>query len=72
MVEILSTHVCKWKNETCYNYSRSGGGDIIENGGRSKDNMIYMIYCKNLCKCDNVLPAQQKIKKKKKTTKKKI
>jgi hypothetical protein len=25
MVQILCTHVCKWKNETCGNYSRNGG-----------------------------------------------
>jgi hypothetical protein len=25
MVEILCTHVWKWKNETCLNYSRNGG-----------------------------------------------
>jgi hypothetical protein len=25
MVQILCTQVCKWKNETCGNYSRNGG-----------------------------------------------
>jgi hypothetical protein len=25
MVEIFFTHVCKWKNETCWNCSRNGG-----------------------------------------------
>jgi hypothetical protein len=24
VVEILCTHVYKWKNETCWNYSRNG------------------------------------------------
>jgi hypothetical protein len=24
-VEILRPHICKWKNETCSNYSRNGG-----------------------------------------------
>jgi hypothetical protein len=31
MVQILCTHVCKWKNETCLNYSRNGGRGIKEN-----------------------------------------
>jgi hypothetical protein len=30
-VQILCAHVCKWKNDTCWNYSRNGGG-IKENG----------------------------------------
>jgi hypothetical protein len=25
IVQILCTHVCKWKNDTCRNYSRNGG-----------------------------------------------
>jgi hypothetical protein len=33
MVEILCTHVCKWKNETCSSYSRNGGEGIKENDG---------------------------------------
>jgi hypothetical protein len=24
IVQILCTHVCKWKNDTCGNYSRNG------------------------------------------------
>jgi hypothetical protein len=36
MVQILNTHVCKWENETCWNYSRTLevlGGGIKENDG---------------------------------------
>jgi hypothetical protein len=25
MVQILCTHVCKWKNDTCLNYSKNVG-----------------------------------------------
>jgi uncharacterized protein (DUF433 family) len=32
---------------------------IKENDGGSEFNMIYLIYCKNFCKCHNVPPAQQ-------------
>jgi hypothetical protein len=38
MVEILFTHVCKWKNETCRNYRRSGGRGIKENDGGGEFN----------------------------------
>jgi hypothetical protein len=31
-----------------------GGRGIKENGGRGNSNMIYLIYCKNFCKCHNV------------------
>jgi hypothetical protein len=24
-MKILGTHVCKWENGTCWNYSRNGG-----------------------------------------------
>jgi hypothetical protein len=30
VVEILCTHVWKWKNETCWNNSRNGEGGIKE------------------------------------------
>jgi hypothetical protein len=42
MVEILCTHVCKWKNETCGNYSRNRGGEIKENdrGGGFKYDIV--------------------------------
>jgi hypothetical protein len=33
VVEILCTHAWKWKNETCWNYSKNGGEGIKENDG---------------------------------------
>jgi hypothetical protein len=38
IVQILCTHVCKWKIDTCGRYSRSGGGGIKENDGVSEFN----------------------------------
>jgi hypothetical protein len=38
MMEILRTHVWKWKNETWWNYSRNGGEKIKENDGGSEYN----------------------------------
>jgi hypothetical protein len=38
MVEILCTHVCKWKNETYWNCSGMGGGGLKENDGEGKFN----------------------------------
>jgi hypothetical protein len=39
-VEKLFTRVWKWKNETCWNYSRQewGEGEIKENGGGGEFN----------------------------------
>jgi hypothetical protein len=35
-----------------------------ENGGRGvNSSMIYLIYCKNFCKCHNVPPTQHNNKK---------
>jgi hypothetical protein len=62
IVLILCTHVCKWKNDTCWNYSKNGVG-IKENDGMNSSK-IYLIYFKNFCKCHNVPPPS--------TTKKKI
>jgi hypothetical protein len=31
-----------------------GGGKIKENGGGVNSTMIFLIYCKNFCKCHNV------------------
>jgi hypothetical protein len=36
MVQILCTHVCKWKNEICGNYSRNGGVKENDGGGKFK------------------------------------
>jgi hypothetical protein len=33
MMEILCTHIWKWRNETYWNYSRNGGKGIKENDG---------------------------------------
>jgi hypothetical protein len=30
------------------------GGEIKESRGRVDSSMIYLIHCKNLCKCHNV------------------
>jgi hypothetical protein len=31
MVEIFCTHVWKWKNEICWNYSRNASSELKEN-----------------------------------------
>jgi hypothetical protein len=36
-----------------------GGRRIKENDGGRNSTMIYLIYCKNFCKCHNVSPTQQ-------------
>jgi hypothetical protein len=33
MVDMLCTHVWKWKNEACRNYSKNGGGIKANDGG---------------------------------------
>jgi hypothetical protein len=38
MVEILSTYVWKWKNETCWNCAKNGDGGIKENDGGGEFN----------------------------------
>jgi hypothetical protein len=36
------------------------GGEIKESSGGVNSSMVYLIHCKNLCKCYNVpYPAQQ-------------
>jgi hypothetical protein len=45
-----------------------GGGEVKENGGRVNSSMIYLIHCKNLCKCHNVPPPSATIKGEKKRT----
>jgi hypothetical protein len=59
MVQMLCTRVCKWKNETCLNYSRNGERGLKENDGKVNSSIIYLICCKNFCKCHDVSPAQQ-------------
>jgi hypothetical protein len=55
MVEILSTHVWKWKNETWWNYSKWRMGDEVNEGGLN----LAKIHCKYSCKCHNVPLVQQ-------------
>jgi hypothetical protein len=43
-----------------------GGGRIKDNSGGVNSSMIYLIYCKNFCKCHNVPPSSTAIKAKKK------
>jgi hypothetical protein len=38
-------------------------GGIKVNDGEVNSNMIYLIYCKNFCKCHNVPPPNTAIKK---------
>jgi hypothetical protein len=40
------------------------GGEIKESGGRVNSSMMYLVHCKNLCKCHNV-PSPSTIKGKK-------
>jgi hypothetical protein len=50
IVQILCTHVFKWKNDTCWNYSRNGEGQwrrMIEWGKFKYD----IWYIKNFCEC---------------------
>jgi nitrate reductase cytochrome c-type subunit len=51
MVEILCTHVSKWKNETWCNSSRKVGGWIKVNDGEVNSTMSY---CRNFCECPHV------------------
>jgi hypothetical protein len=51
----MYTHVCKYKNNTCWNCSRNQGrGEGVEKWRGGTSNMICLIHCKNLCKCYNV------------------
>jgi hypothetical protein len=56
MVGILCIHVWKWKDETCWNYSRNGGGRIKENGGGGEFSYDTL---EELHKYHNVPPLQQ-------------
>jgi hypothetical protein len=62
IVQILCTHVYKWKNDICQNYFGNGG--IKENGEGVNSSMIYFICCKNVCKCHNVPQPSTTIKNK--------
>jgi hypothetical protein len=56
MVEILYTHVCKWKMRPIETIPGVGGGMIKKNDGEVNSTMIY---CNNFSKCHNVSPVQQ-------------
>jgi hypothetical protein len=43
---------------------RIGGGRIKENSEGVNSSMIYLIQCKNFCKCHNVPPPSTTIKNK--------
>jgi hypothetical protein len=64
VVQILCRHVGKWKNETCSNYSRIGGrGRLRRMMEGVNSSMIYLIYCKNLCRFYIVPPPNTTIRK---------
>jgi hypothetical protein len=54
LVQIMYIHVCKCKNDTGWNCSRNWGWGMKESSGGGEFNMIYLIHCKNLCKCYSV------------------
>jgi hypothetical protein len=61
-VQIKYTHECECKNDTRWNCSRNQGrGEwrrLVEGVNSSR---IYLVHCKNLCKCYNYThPAHNK------------
>jgi hypothetical protein len=56
MVQILCTHVHKWKTDTCETVSGMGGGRTKEMVEGVNSRMIHLIYYKNICKCYNAPP----------------
>jgi hypothetical protein len=44
MVEMLCTHVWKWKNKICWNYSRNGGKRIKEDNGGGELNYDILTW----------------------------
>jgi hypothetical protein len=61
-VQILCTHVCTQKNDTCRNYSRSGRKEYRRMVEGVNSSMIHLIYCKNFYKRHSVSPFSTKIK----------
>jgi hypothetical protein len=59
IVQILCTYVCKWKNDTCWNYSRNEGGAIKENDrwGRFKYDIFDILQ--EHFKCHNISHSAQ-------------
>jgi hypothetical protein len=58
IVEILCIHVWKWKIIPVETIPGMGG--MVEGINSS---MIYLIHCRNFCKCNNVPPPCTTIKK---------
>jgi hypothetical protein len=55
MVQTRCTHICKCKNDTCWNCSGNEGRRAWEREVEGvNSSMIYLIHCKNICKCYNV------------------
>jgi hypothetical protein len=61
MIQKMSKHVYKCKNNTCWNLSWNGREGIKESGGKVNSSMIYLIHCKNFCKCHKVPPPSTAI-----------
>jgi hypothetical protein len=62
IAQILCTHVCNWKNETCRNYSRNGGKGKRRMIEGVNSTIIYLMYCRNFWQCHNIPPANTTIK----------
>jgi hypothetical protein len=56
MVEIVCSHVWKWKMRPVETIPGMGRGGIKANDGEVNSTMIY---CKNFCKSHSVPPIQQ-------------
>jgi hypothetical protein len=64
-LQIMYSHACKHRHDNCWNCSRSQGkGGWGQQWRGVNASMIYLIHCKNLCKCYNVPPCRTAIKNK--------
>jgi hypothetical protein len=66
MGQILCTDENKTKMIPIETIPGMGGRDKGKWWKRVNSIMIYLIYCKNFCKCHNVIPSNTIIKKKQK------
>jgi hypothetical protein len=57
-VEVVTTHVWKWKKKTSWNYSGNGKGGIKENDGGVNSTMTC---CKDFYKCHSVSQYSNKM-----------
>jgi hypothetical protein len=55
--------VCKWKIVSVETTPAMGRGEIKDNDVGVNSTLIYLIYCKNFCKCYSVPPLSTTIKK---------